>query len=85
MKKITKNPFEGFENLNKIKFIKTEKNMEQTILQQRIAEGIRVISVALPKNYNPNRTKSEAFDWLEKTVNSTKRASYIYKSKYSVD
>lgn len=86
MEKKKDNSFEGLENLNVIDFeIISTVSPNDLAVNLKIKEGIAVKSVVFPPNFNPNRSRDEAFDWLEKKVYSTKRANYIYKSKYSED
>jgi hypothetical protein len=83
MIKTNLNPFEGLENINKVKFEKPKLTLEQKLLLVMKSEGIKVQSVVLPPNFNEVRDEKAIIGWLRGNIMSLSTVNYEYKLKYS--
>lgn len=67
----------------------TSENSENFTLEQKMVNysnevlGIKVMSVAIPPNYNPElRNEAQAIEWLQDKVKNKHTSAYILASKY---
>jgi hypothetical protein len=85
MKKQESNPFEGFEELDSLGFVKLPETLEQKMLSNVNHLGIKVQSVFLPPNFNEVRDEKKVIDWLYNNIQSLHTANYELRLKYATD
>lgn len=72
--------FEKKENVSETKIFTLE---EQMVNYSKEVLGIKVMSVALPKNFSPEpKSETELLDWLQNKINNTHTFTYRIALKY---
>jgi hypothetical protein len=83
MKVNNENPFEGFEELNNLTFLKLAETPEVKHLIAMNNLGIKVQSVVFPPNFNEVRDEKKVISWLYKNIQSLHTANYELRLKYA--
>jgi hypothetical protein len=79
------NPFEGFEELDNLRFEKLLETPEEKHLILMKHLGIKVQSVVFPPNFHEVRDEEKVLDWLYNNIHSLHTASYVLGLKYAFE